>query len=55
MDKALRFAAKTGLGGALRDVEEIDFQGRTLFTVLKKPSAYAALVYFASLYLSANA
>ncbi len=55
MDKALRFAARTGLGGALRDIEEIDFQGRTLFTVLKKPSAYAALVYFASLYLSANA
>lgn len=55
MDKALRFAARTGLGGALRDVDEIDFQGRTLFTILKKPSAYAALVYFASLYLSANA
>jgi digeranylgeranylglycerophospholipid reductase len=54
MDKALRFAARTGLGGALRDVKEIDFQGRTLLTVLKKPAAYAALVYFARLYLSAN-
>ena len=51
MDKALRFAARTGLGGALRDVEEIDFQGRTLLTVLKKPSAYAALAYFLKLYL----
>jgi geranylgeranyl reductase family protein len=55
MDKALRFAARTGLSGALRDVDEIDFQGRTLLTVLKKPAAYAALAYFAALYLFANA
>lgn len=51
MDKALRFAARTGLGGALRDVEEIDFQGRTLLTVLKKPAAYATLAYLLALYL----
>jgi geranylgeranyl reductase family protein len=55
IDKALRFVTKIGLGGSLRDVEEIDFQGRTLLTVLKKPSAYAALGYFALLYLFANA
>jgi digeranylgeranylglycerophospholipid reductase len=54
MDKTLRFAARTGLGGALRDVEEIDFQGRTLLTLLKKPAAYASLAYLAKLYLFAN-
>jgi geranylgeranyl reductase family protein len=54
LDKALRFAAKMGLDEALRDVEEIDFQGRTLLTVLKKPAAYAALTYFVALYLSTS-
>jgi len=54
IDKALRFAARMGLGEALRDVEEIDFQGRTLFRLMKKPSTYAVLVYFAGLYSSAN-
>ncbi len=54
LDKALRFASKMGLDKALRNVEEIDFQGRTLLTVLKKPAAYASLAYFFALYLSAN-
>jgi digeranylgeranylglycerophospholipid reductase len=51
MDKALRFAARTGLGGALRDVEEIDFQGRTLLSMIGKPAAYATLAYLLALYL----
>jgi hypothetical protein len=54
-DRGLYFGARIGLGKALQDIDEIDFQGRTLFTVLKKPAAYAALVYFLRLYLSANA
>jgi hypothetical protein len=55
IDRGLHFGSRIGLGKALQDVDEIDFQGRTLFTVLKKPAAYAALAYFLRLYLSANA
>ncbi len=54
LDAALRFCARMGLDKTLRNVEEIDFQGRTLLTVLKKPAAYASLVYFAALYLFAR-
>jgi len=55
LDNALRFAAKTSLASALRNIEEIDFQGHTLFSLLSKPSAYATLVYLTCLYMSANA
>jgi len=51
IDGALRFAAKTDLGDALRNVEEIDFQGRTLLTLLRKPAAFATIIYIASMYL----
>jgi digeranylgeranylglycerophospholipid reductase len=54
LDRLFRFVSKVGLDRALRDVEEIDFQGRTLFTVLREPGAYAALAYLAALYLSAR-
>jgi digeranylgeranylglycerophospholipid reductase len=54
IDGALRFCAKVGLEETLRDVEEIDFQGRTLLGVLKKPPMFAVLAYFLMLYLSAN-
>jgi hypothetical protein len=39
---------------ALRDVEEIDFQGRMMLKVLGKPAMLAAAAYFLLLYLSAN-
>jgi digeranylgeranylglycerophospholipid reductase len=51
LDRAIRFAAKIGFGNVLRDVDEIDFQGRTLLSVLRKPSAYATLAYLLALYL----
>jgi digeranylgeranylglycerophospholipid reductase len=51
LDHAIRFAAKMGFGNVLRDVDEIDFQGRTLLSVLRKPSAYATLAYLLALYL----
>ncbi len=51
IDGALRFAAKTDLGDALRNVEEIDFQGRTLLTMLRKPAVFATIIYIASIYL----
>jgi digeranylgeranylglycerophospholipid reductase len=50
IDSAMRFADQAGLGNALRNVEEIDFQGRTLLTVAKKPAALATLAYVAALY-----
>lgn len=49
IDRAFHFASKIGLGNALRDVEEIDLQGRTLLTLLKKPAAFASIAYFAAL------
>jgi len=54
VDEMLRFCGKLGVDRALTDVDEIDFQGKMILTVLGKPSMLAALAYFAMLYLSAN-
>jgi geranylgeranyl reductase family protein len=54
LDEMLRVCGKLGLNKALRDVDEIDFQGKMLLTALKKPSMLTALTYFGLLYLSAN-
>lgn len=54
LDDVLRFCNRMGLGEALRDVDEIDFQGRTLLGALTKPAAFTALAYFLVLYLTAN-
>jgi len=51
LDRALQFAASSGLDKALRNVDEIDFQGRMLLTLLKKPTAFAALAHFFMLLL----
>ena len=54
MDEMLRVCAKLGVDNALRDVDEIDFQGKMLLTAVQKPAMAAALLYFGLLYLSAN-
>jgi digeranylgeranylglycerophospholipid reductase len=54
LDEMLRVCGKIGVDKALRDVDEIDFQGRMLLTAVKKPSILVALTYFGLLYLSAN-
>jgi digeranylgeranylglycerophospholipid reductase len=54
LDGAFRFCNKLGMGRALSDVDEIDFQGRTLLNILTKPAALSALAYFLVLYLAAN-
>jgi hypothetical protein len=54
VDDMLRFCSKHGVDQALRDVDEIDFQGKMLLTALRKPAMTATLVYFALMYLSAN-
>jgi digeranylgeranylglycerophospholipid reductase len=51
LDRAIRFAQKVGFSKSLRAVDEIDFQGRTLLLVLRKPAAYATLAYLLGLYL----
>jgi hypothetical protein len=43
-----------GVDKALGTVEEIDFQGKTLLAMLKKPAMWATLAYFLTLYLTAN-
>ena len=53
-DEMLRVCGKLGVNKALRDVDEIDFQGKMLLTAVRKPSMLAALTYFGLLYLSAN-
>jgi digeranylgeranylglycerophospholipid reductase len=54
LDEMLRVCGKIGVDKALRDVDEIDFQGKMLLTAVKKPSMLVALTYFGLLYLSAN-
>jgi digeranylgeranylglycerophospholipid reductase len=54
LDEAISFAGKVGFAESLRDVDEIDFQGHTFLSMLKKPASYAVLAYLARLYLSAN-
>jgi flavin-dependent dehydrogenase len=54
LDEMLRVCGKLGVDSALRDVDEIDFQGKMLLTAVRKPAMIAALAYFGLLYLSAN-
>ena len=54
VDELLRVCQKLGVHKALRNVDEIDFQGKMLLTVLRKPAMAAALLYFGLLYLSTN-
>ncbi|MCW3995307.1 MAG: NAD(P)/FAD-dependent oxidoreductase [Candidatus Bathyarchaeota archaeon] len=51
IDEMLRVCGKLGVDRALRDVDEIDFQGGLLLRVLGKPAILTALAYFAMLYL----
>jgi flavin-dependent dehydrogenase len=55
LDEMLRVCSRFGIDSALREVTEIDFQGKMLLNVAAKPSMLAALGYFALLYLTANA
>jgi len=54
LDEMLRVCRKLGVDKALRDVDEIDFQGKMLLTVLRKPAMTAAFLYFGLIYLSTN-
>ncbi len=54
IDEMLRVCGKLGLDKVMRDVDEIDYQGRLLLTALGKPQMLAAFAYFGLLYLSAN-
>ena len=54
LDEMLRVCGKMGVDKAMRDVDEIDFQGKMLLTAVQKPAMAAALLYFGLLYLSAN-
>ena len=53
-DSVLRFCDRFGVGNALRDVDEIDYQGRMMMRVATKPAMIAAFGYFGLLYLFAN-
>jgi len=55
LDEMLRVCGKLGVDKSLRNVDEIDFQGKMLLTAVHKPAIAASLLYFGLLYLSANA
>jgi len=54
IDDILRVCNRLGMGKALKDVDEIDFQGKLLLEMLTKPPAYAVFARLLWLYLSAN-
>ena len=54
LDAALQFCSRIGVDKALTDIKEIDFQGRTLLTLIGKPAIWAAIAYFFGLNLAAN-
>jgi len=54
VDEMLRVCGKLGVDKALRNEDEIDFQGKMIIKALGKPAMMAAIAYFALLYLSAN-
>jgi geranylgeranyl reductase family protein len=55
VDEMLQVCGRLGVDKALSDEDEIDFQGKMMLKAVGKPSMLAAMVYFAMLYLSANA
>ena len=54
LDQMLRVCGKLGVDKSLRDVNEIDFQGKMILQSVWKPSMLAAVLYFVMLYFSAN-
>ncbi len=54
LDKLLNLCSKLGLDKTLSQVEDIDFQGKTILRALRKPRMLAALAYFIYVYLSKN-
>jgi len=54
LDDAVDFCAKLGLEKAIKNVEDIDFQGQALLGALRNPRMLTTLIYFLFLYLSAN-
>ena len=53
-DSVLRFCSRIGVGKALSNVEEIDYQGQMIMQVATKPAMLVAFGYFGLLYLFAN-
>jgi len=54
IDNAITFCTKIGLDKTLQNIEDIDFQGRSLLRMLWNPRFSVALLYFLFSYLSAN-
>jgi digeranylgeranylglycerophospholipid reductase len=53
-DEMFRVVGKLGVDKALRNADEIDFQGKLLLSAASKPQMLAAIGYFGLLYLTAN-
>jgi hypothetical protein len=53
-DRIMRLCRRLKLDESLSSVEEIDFQGRTVMSILRGPRSWPMLLYAMFLYLSAN-
>ncbi|MEM2970909.1 MAG: NAD(P)/FAD-dependent oxidoreductase [Candidatus Bathyarchaeia archaeon] len=54
LDEAIRLCKKLELNEALRGIDEVDFQGKTLLKLLRNSKMLPAILYFLFLYISAN-
>jgi flavin-dependent dehydrogenase len=54
IDRVISLCTRLGLEKTLRNLEDIDLQGRSLLHLLRRPRMLTALSYFFFLYLSAN-
>jgi digeranylgeranylglycerophospholipid reductase len=54
LDRILRFCKKIRLNKTIKNIDEIDLQGRTIFKTLIKPTVSVALVYLLINYLVTN-
>jgi geranylgeranyl reductase family protein len=54
ISKLLRFCRKIGLNSTLKNIDEIDLQGRTLYKTAMKPKIFVALIYLLINYIFAN-
>jgi len=54
IDGVIGFLSKFGMDRVLQTVQDIDFQGKSMLRLMRKPQMLAVLLYFTYLYLSTN-
>jgi digeranylgeranylglycerophospholipid reductase len=54
VDKIISLCAKFGVGDLLEEVGDLDFQGRSLISLIKHPTALVTMFYFTFSWLTSN-